>query len=150
MAHAQFDENPLAYWLSLFPADSRSHPRLMALAEAILRQASDLVTLTQQTVSGFSFATAVGEQLDALGTSVFIPRRNGWDDETYRSILLRKLKRLTWDGSNETLPEYLEAGETYVDGGDNSVTVQVSTTLPLPASELLPIPMGVKVNGGNP
>ena len=145
--HNFFNEGPLAYWLSLFPSASRSRPRQMALAEAILRQAADLAALAQAIVPGFSFATAVGGQLDALGASVSVPRQEGWNDETYRSVLLRKLKRFTWDGTNETVSDYLENGENLTDGGNNSVSVQASG-LPLDATELLPVPAGVKVNGG--
>ena len=142
--HNFFNENPLAYWLSLFPSASRSCPRFMALAEAILRQAADLAALAQAIVPGFSFATAVGGQLDALGASVSVPRQEGWNDETYRSVLLRKLKRFTWDGTNETVSDYLENGESLTDGGNNSVSVQ-AIGLPLDAAELLPVPAGVKV-----
>ena len=119
----------------------------MALAEAILQQASDLAALAQQTVPGFSFAAAVGEQLDALGASVFIPRQAGWDDETYRSVLLRKLKRFTWDGTNETLRDCLQDGETLKDNANGTVTVRTSA-LPLPPEALLPIPAGVKTITG--
>ena len=145
--HNFFNENPLAYWLSLFPSASRARPCFMALAEAILRQAADLAALAQAIVPGFSFATAVGGQLDALGASVSVPRQEGWNDETYRSVLLRKLKRFTWDGTNETVSDYLENGESLTDGGNNSVSVQAAG-LPLDAAELLPVLAGVKVNGG--
>ena len=124
-------------YLSLFPAYVRNKPRFMALAEAILRQAADLMTLVQSIVPGFSFASAVGEQLDALGASVGVFRHEGWSDETYRGVLLRKLKLYTWN-----VPDYLESGETFKDNANGSVTV--SATLPLPAGELLPVPIGVR------
>ena len=130
-------------YLSLFPAYTRSRPRFAALAEAILRQAVDLITLVQDIAPGFSFANAAGVQLDALGESVGIPRTEGWDDETYRGVLLRKLKLWTWDGMNESVPDFLASGETLKDNSNGSVTVTTGT-LPLPANQLLPIPMGVK------
>ena len=130
-------------YLSLFPAYTRSRPRFVALAEAILRQAVDLITLAQSIAPGFSFAQATGIQLDALGGSVGVPRQEGWDDETYRGVLLRKLKLWTWDGMNASVPDFLASGETLKDNGDGSVTV-TTASLPLPANELLPIPMGVK------
>ena len=130
-------------YLSLFPAYTRSRPRFAALAEAILRQAVDLITLVQSIAPGFSFASAAGVQLDALGGSVGIPRQEGWDDETYRGVLLRKLKLWTWDGMNESVPDFLASGETLKDNSNGSATVTTGT-LPLPANELLPIPMGVK------
>ena len=129
-------------YLSLFPAYTRDMPRFSALAEAVLRQAIDLMALVSGLVSGFSFAHAEGIQLDALGESVSLSRQEGWDDETYRSVLLKKLKLFTWDGSNESSFDYLDAGETLIDNDDGTVTAQ--TVLPLPADEVLPVPIGVK------
>ena len=97
-------------YLSLFPAYTRDMPRFSALAEAVLRQAIDLMALVSGLVSGFSFAHAEGIQLDVLGESVSLSRQEGWDDETYRSVLLKKLKLFTWDGSNESSFDYLDAG----------------------------------------
>ena len=130
-------------YMNLFPAFSREKPRFAALAEAVLRQAADLMALAPQLASGFSFASAEGIQLDALGESVRIPRQEGWDDETYRKVLLRKLKLNTWDGRNETSFSYLEEGEMYCDNGNGTITVR--TQRPLPADGLLPIPIGVKM-----
>ena len=130
-------------YMNLFPAFSREKPRFAALAETVLRQAADLMALAPQLASGFSFALAEGIQLDALGESVRILRQAGWDDETYRKVLLRKLKLNTWDGRNETSFSYLEEGEMYCDNGNGTITVR--TQRPLPADGLLPIPIGVKM-----
>ncbi|MBR0267941.1 MAG: hypothetical protein IJQ71_11000 [Clostridia bacterium] len=115
----------------------------MALAAAVLRQATDLITLAKNIAPGFSVGSAVGIQLDAIGESFGIPRQAGWSDATYRTVLLRKLKRNTWDGTNATVSEYLETGETLNDNCDGTVNVH-APGLPMPAKELLPIPMGVK------
>ena len=133
----------LSFYLSLFPATVREMPRFMALAEALLRQVTDLAVLVNSINSGFSVGSAAGVQLDALGESFSIPRQEGWDDETYRSVLLRKLKRFAWDGTNETSFDDLLEGETFRDN-DNGTVMVGTGTLPLPASELLPIPVGVK------
>ena len=133
----------LSFYLSLFPAYVREMPRFMALAEALLRQVTDLAALVNSINSGFSVGSAAGVQLDALGESFSIPRQEGWDDETYRGVLLRKLKRFVWDGTNETSFEYLLSGETFKDNDNGTVTVGTGP-LPLPASELLPVPTGVK------
>ena len=130
-------------YLSLFSAYVREKPRFMAQAEALLRQVSDLAALASSIHSGFSVRSAVGIQLDALGESFSIPRQEGWDDETYRSVLQRKLKRFAWDGTNETSFDFLLSGETFRDNDNGTVTVGTDM-LPLPASELLPIPVGVK------
>jgi len=130
-------------YLSLFPGSSREKPKFMALAAAVLRQAADLITLARNIAPGFSVGSAEGIQLDALGESFGIPRQDGWTDETYRTVLLRKLKRNTWDWTNATAPEYLEEGETLLDNNNGTVNVH-APGLPLPAEDLLPIPMGIK------
>lgn len=132
-------------YIELFPAYTRDKPKFAAFAAALLRQAEELITLAQEIAPGFSFAGAEGVQLDALGESVGIPRQEGWEDEVYRKILLRKLKRFTWDGMNESVPEFLEAGESLKDNGNGTVTV--TCTGPLPAKDLLPVPIGVKALG---
>ena len=130
-------------YLSLFPAYTRGMPRFIALAEAVLRQATDLMDLVPQLASGFSYARAEGKQLDELGTSVGIPRREGWDDESYRRVLLKKLKLYTWDGTNERAFDFAEEGEVFVDNDDGTVTAR--TDVPLPAGEVMPVPMGIRV-----
>ena len=77
-----------------------------------------------------------------LGESVSVPRQECWDDETYRSVLLKKLRLYTWDGTNETAFDYVDAGESFRDNGDG--TVNAETDLPLPAPDVLPVPVGVK------
>ena len=129
-------------YLSLFPAYTRGMPRFIALAEAVLRQVTDLTDLVPQLASGFSFAHAAGKQRDELGTSVGIPRRESWDDESYRRVLLKKLKLYTWDGTNERAFDFAEEGEVFVDNDDGTVTAR--TDVPLPASEVLPVPLGIR------
>ena len=132
-------------YIELFPAYTRDKPKFAAFAAALLRQAEELITLAQEIAPGFSFAGAVGIQLDALGESIGIPRPEGWEDEVYRKVLLRKLKRFTWNGMNESVTEFLEAGESLKDNGNGTVTVTCHE--PLPAKDLLPIPIGVKALG---
>ena len=129
-------------YLSLFPAYTRGMPHFIALAEAVLRQVTDLTDLMPQLASGFSFARAEGVQLDALGGSVRLIRKKGWDDESYRRVLLKKLKLYTWDGTNERAFDFAEEGEVFVDNDDGTVTAR--TDAPLPASEVLPVPLGIK------
>ena len=45
-------------YLALFPGTSREKARFMALAEAVLQQAVDLMALIETIQSGFSFAAA--------------------------------------------------------------------------------------------
>ena len=89
-------------YMTLFPGYIRDKPRFATLAAAVLQQVNELMALVPALESGFSVGQAVGAQLDALGVSLSIPRQSGWNDETYRSILLRKLRRNQWDGLNSS------------------------------------------------
>ena len=129
-------------YMTLFPGYTRDKPRFAALAAAVLQQVYDLIALVPEMESGFSVAHAVGEQLDALGVSLSIPRQSGWNDETYRSILLRKLRRNQWNGLNDSAFEYIDAGETFIDNCNGTVTAV--TVEAVPAGEVMPVPMGFK------
>ena len=132
-------------YIELFPAYTRDKPKFAAFAAALLRQAEELMTLAQEIAPGFSFAGAVGVQLDALGESIGIPRPEGWEDEVYRKVLLRKLKRFTWDGMNESVPVCVDLGGSRKVKGNG--TLSVTCTGPLPAKDLLPVPIGVRTIG---
>ena len=129
-------------YMTLFPGYTRDKPHFAALAAAVLQQVNDLIALVPEMEAGFSVAHAVGAQLDALGASVAIPRQNGWNDETYRSILLRKLRRNQWNGLNDSACEYIDAGETFIDNCNGTVTA--TTVEAVPAKEVMPVPMGFK------
>ena len=128
--------------MTLFPGYTRDKPRFAALAAAVLQQVYDLIALVPELESGFSVAHAVGVQLDTLGTSLSIPRQSGWDDETYRSILLRKLRRNQWNGLNDNAFDYVDEGETFSDNCNGTVTA--TTVESVPANEVLPVPIGFK------
>ncbi len=129
----------LSDYLSLFPASSRERPRFMALAEAVLRQAADLMTLAAALQPGYSFACAEGIQLDCAAEASGLKRADlGTDvpDEAFRRYVLAKLALWTWDGTNETVPAVLEAaspGSILTDNGDGTVTVNGGSVLPIPA-----------------
>ena len=129
-------------YMTLFPGYTRDKPRFAALAAAVLQQVNDLIALVPELEAGFSVAHAVGVQLDALGVSLSIPRQSGWNDDTYRSILLRKLRRNQWNGLNDSAFEYVDAGETFTDNCNGTVTA--ATVEAVPAGEVMPVPMGFK------
>ena len=129
-------------YMTLFPGYTRDKPRFAALAAAVLQQVNELMALVPALESGFSVAHAVGEQLDALGVSLSIPRQSGWNDETYRSILLRKLRRNQWNGLNDSAFEYIDVGETFIDNCNGTITA--TTVEAVPAGEVMPVPMGFK------
>ena len=129
-------------YLTLFPGYIRDKPRFAALAGAVLQQVYDLMALVPSLESGFSVGHAVGLQLDALGDSVSIVRENGWDDETYRRIMLRKLRRNQWNGLNESAFEYVDEGEIFTDNCNGTVTA--TTVEAVPAKEVMSVPIGIK------
>ena len=128
-------------YLALFPGASREKPRFMALAQAVLQQVVDLMTLIESIQSGFSCATAVGSQLDAIAEAVGLSREYGMTDEDFRAYLLQKLKLWTWDGTNVNAPAVLPEGVTETDNRDGTVTVSPAGT----RQDLLPIPAGVRM-----
>ena len=129
-------------YMTLFPGYTRDKPRFAALAAAVLQQVNDLIALVPEMESGLSVAHAVGAQLDALGVSLSIPRQSGWNDETFRSILLRKLRRNQWNGLNTSAFEYIDEGETFIDNCNGTVTA--TTVEAVPAGEVMPVPIGFK------
>ncbi len=129
-------------YMTLFPGYIRDKPRFAALASAVLQQVYELMALVPSLESGFSVGQAVGVQLDALGDSVSVRRGSGWDDETYRSILLRKLRRNQWNGLNESAFDYVEEGESFCENGDGTITAV--TMEAVDAGEVMPVPIGFK------
>ena len=128
-------------YMMLFPGASREKPRFMAIAQAVLQQVVDLMTLIETIQSGFSFATAVGRQLDVIAEAVGLSREYGMTDEDFRAYLLQKLKLWTWDGTNVNAPAVLPEGVTETDNRDGTVTVSPAGT----RQDLLPIPAGVRM-----
>ena len=129
-------------YMTLFPGYTRDKPHFAAVSAAVLQQVYDLIALVPELESGFSVAHAVGEQLDALGVSLAIPRQSGWNDETYRSILLRKLRRTQWNGLNDSVFGYIDEGEIFTDNCNGTVTA--TTVEAVPAKEVMPVPIGIK------
>ena len=141
-------------YLSLFPAASRQKPRFMALAEAVLRQAADLMPLAGDILSGFSFARAEGIQLDTLAQSIGLNRSDlaagqPVPDEVFRQYVLDKLNLWGWDGTNEGVQAVLDRilpGSRQRDNADGMVTALPAGALPAAAGALFPVPAGVRTN----
>ena len=143
----------LSDYLSLFPGSSREHPRFMAFAGAVLRQAGDLAALAAALQPGFSFASAQGVQLDALAESVGLRRADtaagdSCPDETFRAYVLAKLALWRWDGTNGGVPAALAGlpGEAQADNMDGTVTVTHGGALPAGERLLFPVPAGIRIN----
>ena len=128
----------------LFSGAVRELPRFSALAQVILRQVEDLISLVPSLQSAFSVDDAEGVQLDLFGETMGIPRSAAAysSDDAYRDFLKAKLALWRWNGTNESVTALLaEAfpgqGVTLKDNGDMTVTVENADS-----ESLLPIPAG--------
>ncbi len=115
----------------------------MALAEALLSQATDLQSLVEEIRVGYAVGQAEGNQLDAFAESAGLRRETGTGDEAFRQFLLAKLALWTWDGTNEKVPAALSAqpGVTVTDNGNGTVTISPAGV----EKELLPVPAGAGI-----
>ena len=140
-------------YLSLFPGHTREKTRFMALAEVVLRQALDLVSLTGSLGSAFSPETAQGVQLDQVAASMGLFRTDisvneAVSDETFRDYILKKLNLWTWDGTNGSVPATLakiQPGAEMLDNQDGTATVTGAGIQPVPVEELFPVTGGVRI-----
>ena len=131
-------------YMGLFSGAVRELQRFSALAQVILRQAEDLISLVPSLQSVFSIDTAEGVQLDLVGEMMGVPRSAAADssDDVYRAFMKAKLILWRWDGTNESVSALIaEAfpgqGVTLTDNGDMTVTVEHADS-----ESLLPIPAG--------
>ena len=131
-------------YCTLFSATVRELPRFSAVAQMILSQAEDLISLIPYLQSAFSVDNAEGAQLDLIGETIGISRAAMADssDDAYRAFLKAKLALWRWNGTNESVTSLLaEAfpgqGVTLKDNGDMTVTVENADS-----ESLLPIPAG--------
>ena len=139
-------------YLSFFPGSTREKTRFMALANAVLRQVTDLQEIVAELNAAFAPGLARGEQLDALAASLGLKRADttaGADatDEVFRDYIRKKLIRWGWDGTNASVPgiiSKIRQGSDQNDNQNGSVTVTGAGTQPAPVKELFPIPAGVR------
>ena len=130
----------------------RGLPRFAGVAEAVMKQAEELMAAVRVIPEGFSLEAAEGVQLDLIGEAMGLRREDAADesDETYRGYIRAKLALWRWDGSNEGVEKVVEEGVPGMeiaikDRGD--LTVEVSggiEGLPGRAEEVLPVPAGVR------
>ena len=120
----------------------------MALAEAILRQAAELIGVLPDLISAFSLDYASGEALSALGKSLGLARPEDMADTDYRALIRIKLILWGWDGRNDSVQDVLDQampGATLSDNCDGSMTLHPAGTLPGEAEALFPVPAGIRV-----
>ena len=140
-------------YLELLSGFVRGLPRFAGVAEAVMKQAEELMAAVRVIPEGFSLEAAEGVQLDLIGEAMGLRREDAADesDETYRGYIRAKLALWRWDGSNESVGMVLEEGLPGMeigirDLGDMIVEVSGEVEgLPGNLGEVLPVPAGVKV-----
>lgn len=95
---ATYIPNHVQLALNRLMAQYRDKPRIAAVITSFVQQLQDLEDATFPLDSGRSIFTAVGVQLDLLGTIVDLPR-NGLDDDAYRLFLLGRIAENTSDAT---------------------------------------------------
>ena len=139
-------------YIGLFPGSTREKQRFMAMAEAVVRQVTDLQTVVGEINGAFAPERAQGEQLDVLGASLGLSRGETnagvtATDEVFRDFVLKKLVRWGWDGRNVTVKEVLgkiQEGAVITDHQDGTVTISGAGSQPAPVKDLFPITAGIR------
>ena len=139
-------------YINLISPYHHQKPRFMALVQAVLSQAEELMNLITAMPSELSTDRAAGVCLDLLGALVGVSRPAGnMADSSFRLLVRAGALLNHWPGSNETVPDILSAlfpgrGAKLTDNQDGTVTFMMTGALPpVPLEEILPVPAGVKI-----
>ena len=154
-------------YLKLITSEYAKQKKFNEYVEAFLKMISPTVDNLNEFDILFNLETAVGDQLDAIGSllnvSRNLPTDNAnvpatLDDDLYRKVLKSAIYKYHWDGTRKGLEEILNiifpnVPVDFVDNQDMSYTVRVidptfsQTDLALlQLGYILPKPSGVKVN----
>ncbi len=123
----------------LAPSWNRSKPRWLAFLQMILTQATDMMTMLEDFTTTFALDTAVGPQLDMLGSMVGVSRilpfapvsaSRTLGDEDYRLLIRAAVAQNMWDGTNESASNIFSVvfpafGITLEDKQDMSINVVI-------------------------
>lgn len=137
-------------YIELLTPYIREMPNFSALCDAVFSQAEDLIAVIPDLISGFSLTSAVGIQLDQIGSSFGVDRMTGMSDADYRVFIRAKLALWRWDGTNLNLPVVLhdafpDMNVVVTDNGDLTATVSGADDLPGNTEILVPYPAGVQL-----
>ena len=137
-------------YITLLTPFVRGMENFGGMAEAVVRQAEDLIRVIPELVDGFSVTGAVGKQLDQVGESMGVKRIEGMSDEDYRTLLRAKLALWRWDGTNRTVKETIEEvfpgmGIRVKDNGDLTVMAENTEGIPGNVKEMLPLAAGIRM-----
>ena len=98
------------FYLDLIPSDNYTKPKFMSLVKSVLEGAVDTGAIDETIEDSFDVYNAAGVQLDIIGELVGISRllpftldsgTREMDDEEYRLMILLKIAKNNWDGTNE-------------------------------------------------
>lgn len=154
-------------YLKLITSEYAKKPLFNEYVETFLKKISPTVDNLNEFDILFNLETAVGDQLDAIGSLLSVSRNlptdnenvpATLDDDLYRKVLKSAIYKYHWDGTRKGLEEILNiifpnVPVDFVDNQDMSYTVRVidptfsQTDLALlQLGYILPKPSGVKVN----
>ena len=146
------DSLNLTSYLDLISPVHHAKPRFMALAGAVLRQVTDLLSLYgDQLPRALSLETAQGFFMDTLAAlSGFLRPTPGMTDESFREYLRARIQCNHWNGQNEALPAILSrafpnADAKLTDNMDGTVTAELTTETSFPLEDLFPCPAGIRL-----
>lgn len=135
---------PITYYLSLMSSQYQTAPNQMGWLQDNLQYFQDVMACGESFVSAFSLATAVGPQLDIIGSFVGQSRTvpfqpsNGvspiLDDTTYRTLLQATVLMNHWDGklgSIRTIWTTLFPSGTLLITDNQNMTVSLYVAAPL-------------------
>ena len=104
---------PLGYYTNLLSSQYVNSPKLNKLLSVLLRKFDDVTNCMIQLDTALDLGTAVGVQLDQLGTiagaSRVLPFQPSYgvsavlDDATYRTLIKAKIAQNQWDGTIDSL-----------------------------------------------
>jgi hypothetical protein len=103
----------IGYYLSLLTSQYKNSPKLNALLYVLLKKFDDVTNCLVKMDTALDLDSAVGAQLDLLGTIPNASRTVGFqpsdnvspvlDDDTYRIYIKAKIARNQWDGTIDSL-----------------------------------------------
>ena len=104
---------PIGYYMNLLTSQYTNSPKLTALLYLLLKKFDDVSQCLVQMDTAFDLDSAVGVQLDMLGTIAGAARTVGFqpsggvsptlDDATYRIYIKAKIAQNQWDGTIDSL-----------------------------------------------
>lgn len=158
-------EPDIQRYLDAVESQHKTKPRYMATLTRLLEKVDGVHGVLKEMPKAFHVYDATGDQLDAIGERVGVPRSFPalniptdtvyLDDEMYRKVILMKIVQNQWDGTRGTFGDVWDAtlgsllNASYVDNQDMTMDIRILGRLEPILAELIsqgyvvPKPMGV-------